>query len=106
MTLALLDIQEIRYKLQMMDLIIEPTYFILRDNQVVVYNTQFPTSITLKKKHNAVAFHKIKETMLQALSAQHTGRVRTKIMIFSPNQRDHCITTFSQVTPIWRIPLT
>ena len=38
------------------------TSTILCDNQAVIYNTQFPTS-TLKKKHNAVAFHKLREAI-------------------------------------------
>ena len=53
---------EIRCKLRMMGIKFEPVTNILRDNQSVVINTQFPTS-TLKKKHNAVAHHKIREAV-------------------------------------------
>jgi hypothetical protein len=69
MRIALEAILEVRYKLRMMGISIEPTSTILCDNQAVIINTQFPTS-SLKKKHNAVAFHKIRE----AVSA---GIVRT-----------------------------
>ena len=56
MRIALEAILEIRYKMRMMGLPIQPTLNIFCDNQAVVYNTQYPMS-TLKKKHNAVAFH-------------------------------------------------
>ena len=45
-----------------MGLKFEHTATILCDNNAVVYNTQYPTS-SLKKKHNAVAFHKIREAV-------------------------------------------
>jgi hypothetical protein len=41
----------------------------------VIYNTQFPTS-TLKKKHNAVAFHKIREAI--AAKIIHTAYVKSE----------------------------
>ena len=41
---------------------IEQISTILFDNMSVIYNTQYPTS-TLKKKHNAVAFHKVREAI-------------------------------------------
>ena len=62
MRIALEAILEIRYKLRSMGIKIEPTSTILCDNMSVIYNTQFPTS-SLKKKHNAVAFHKVREAI-------------------------------------------
>ena len=62
MRIALEALLEIRYKLRMMGIKFEKTSTILCDNQAVVINTQFPTS-SLKKKHNAVAFHKIREAI-------------------------------------------
>ena len=62
MRIALEAILEIRYKLRSMGIKIEPTSTILCDNMSVIYNTQFPNS-SLKKKHNAVAFHKVREAI-------------------------------------------
>jgi hypothetical protein len=75
MRIALEGILEIRYKLRMMGLPIEPTSTILCDNQAVIYNTQFPTS-SLKKKHNAVAFHKLREAI--AAGIIRTAYVRSE----------------------------
>ena len=53
---------EIRYKLRMMGVPIEETSNFLCDNEAVVFNTQFPSS-NLKKKHNAVAYHKCRKAV-------------------------------------------
>ena len=53
---------EIRYKLRMMGIKFNPVTNVLCDNLSVVINAQFPTS-SLKKKHNAVAYHKIREAV-------------------------------------------
>ena len=58
-----------------MGIAIEKTSTILCDNQAVITNTQFPTS-TLKKKHNAVAFHKIREAISAGII--HTAHVRSE----------------------------
>ena len=75
MRIALEAILEIRYKMRMMGINIEPTSTILCDNQAVIINTQFPTS-SLKKKHNAVAFHKIREAV--AAGIVQTAHVRSE----------------------------
>ena len=53
---------ELRYKLRMMGIKFNPVTNILCDNMSVIINAQFPTS-NLKKKHNAVAYHKVCETV-------------------------------------------
>ena len=75
MRIALEAILEVRYKMRMMGISIEPTSTILCDNQAVIINTQFPTS-SLKKKHNAVAFHKIREAV--AAGIVRTAHVRSE----------------------------
>ena len=46
----------------MLGIRIEPTTNISCDNMSVVINMQFPTS-NLKKKHNSVAYHKVREAV-------------------------------------------
>ena len=53
---------EIRYKLRMMGIDFEQTSVMLCDNKAVVTNMELPSS-TLKKKHNAVAYHKCQEAV-------------------------------------------
>ena len=53
---------ELRYKLRMMGIKFNPVTNVLCDNLSVVINAQFPTS-SLKKKHNAVAYHKVREAV-------------------------------------------
>jgi len=53
----------------------EHTSNILCDNLAVIFNTQFPSS-NLKKKHNAVAYHRCREVM--AAKIARSGYVNTK----------------------------
>jgi hypothetical protein len=71
-------ILELRYILRMMGIKFEPTSNILCDNQAVVINTQFPSS-NIKKKHNAVAYHRCRETVAAAII--RTGHIYGKINI-------------------------
>ena len=52
----------LRYKLRMMGLNVEKTSKVLGDNLSVIINLQYPSS-SLKKKHNAVAYHKYREAI-------------------------------------------
>ena len=52
----------LRYKLRMMGVKVEKCSTVLGDNQAVITNMQLPSS-TLKKKHNACAFHKCREAV-------------------------------------------
>ena len=55
-------ILEFRYKLRMMGVKVEGPSVLLVDNESVVKNTSLPSS-TLKKKHNAIAYHKVREAV-------------------------------------------
>jgi len=75
MRVAVEAVLELRYKLRMMGIQIEDTTNVLSDNQAVVINTQFPSS-NLKKKHNAVAYHKCREAV--AAGIVRTGHIPSK----------------------------
>jgi predicted Ser/Thr protein kinase len=62
MRIAVEAILELRYKLRMMGIDIKEMSNILSDNEAVIINTQFPSS-NLKKKRNAVAYHKCREAV-------------------------------------------
>jgi hypothetical protein len=67
-------ILELRYMLRMMGIEVEPTSNILCDNMSVVINMQFPSS-NLKKKHNAVAYHRCREAV--AAGIIRVGHIRS-----------------------------
>jgi hypothetical protein len=53
-------IEALRYKLRMFGIPIEGPANVFCDNKSVVTNSTVPTS-TLKKKHNSIAYHRVKE---------------------------------------------
>jgi hypothetical protein len=53
---------EFRYKLRMMGIPLSGPSKVLCDNKGVVLNTTLPSS-TLKKKHNAIAYHRVREAV-------------------------------------------
>ncbi|MGH3056456.1 MAG: Ty1/Copia family ribonuclease HI, partial [Gaiellaceae bacterium] len=55
-------IQSLRYKLRMMGVAIDGATNVFCDNEAVVKNTTAPES-TLKKKHNAIAYHRVREAV-------------------------------------------
>lgn len=55
-------IMEMRYKLRMLGVPLEPTSMLLGDNMSVVLNTTLPSSM-LKKKHNAISYHRVREAI-------------------------------------------
>jgi hypothetical protein len=61
-------IEGMRYKLRMMGIPLDESTNVFCDNEAVVKNTTKPES-TLKKKHNAIAYHRFRE-------AQAAGTVR------------------------------
>ncbi|MEM7375710.1 MAG: reverse transcriptase domain-containing protein, partial [Bacteroidota bacterium] len=67
---------ELRYKLRMMGIKFNPVTTILCDNMSVVINAQFPTS-SLKKKHNAVAYHKVREAVSAGIV--RIGHIRSEL---------------------------
>ena len=68
MKIAVELIEGLRYKLRMMGIPLEEPTNVFCDNEAVVKNSTKPES-TLKKKHNAIAYHRVRE-------AQAAGIVR------------------------------
>jgi hypothetical protein len=64
----------LRYKLQMMGMMVDKPTFVFGDNQLVLTNTTAPTS-TLKKKSNAIAYHFVQEGC--ACNEWHTAYAKT-----------------------------
>ena len=54
---------ELRYTLRSIGVPVEGPLYLLGDNKSVVTNTTLPSS-TLKKKHNAIAYHKVRESVV------------------------------------------
>ena len=55
-------VMEFRHKLRMLGIKVQGPSVLLVDNEAVVKNTTLPSS-TLKKKHNAIAYHKVREAV-------------------------------------------
>ena len=51
-----------RYKLRMLGVHVDETPMMLGDNMSVILNTTLPSSM-LKKKHNACAYHRVREAI-------------------------------------------
>jgi hypothetical protein len=64
----------LRYKLQMMGMMVDKPTFVFGDNQLVLANTTAPAS-TLKKKSNAIAYRFVREGC--AHNEWHTAYVNT-----------------------------
>ena len=60
--IAVEQIMELRYKLRMLGFKVTQPARLLCDNLAVVTNTTLPSS-SLKKKHNAIAYHKVREAV-------------------------------------------
>jgi hypothetical protein len=59
-------IVEIRYSLRMLGVPLEGPALLLGDNMSVVINTTVPSS-QLKKKHNAIAYHRVRESVASGI---------------------------------------
>jgi hypothetical protein len=68
-------ILEVRYMLWSLGVALGGTALMLGDNMLVVLNNTFPSSV-LKKKHNAIAYHRVRET------------IAVRIMLFSYIKRE------------------
>jgi len=62
--------ESLRYKLRMFGIEVDGPTLIYCDNQSVVHNSQNPNS-TLKKKHIAISFHKIREAVAAGIVEIH-----------------------------------
>jgi hypothetical protein len=56
------DIIELRYKLRMLGVPVNDPIIMLGDNKAVLQNTTVPSSM-LKKKYNAIAYHRVQESI-------------------------------------------
>src|SRR5688500_10049992 len=64
---------EVRYKLRMLGVPLEETSLLVGDNMSVVINTTLPSSM-LKKKHNAIAYHRVREAIAaKIINFAHIG---------------------------------
>ena len=63
------------YKLQMMGFIVDQPAVLFVDNEAVVKNTTLPSS-SLKKKHNTIAYHKVREAV--AAGIVRVSHIRSK----------------------------
>ncbi len=56
-------IVEMRYALRMLGVPIERPSYVFGDNQAVVNSTSIPSYNNLKKRHNALAYHRVREAV-------------------------------------------
>jgi Reverse transcriptase (RNA-dependent DNA polymerase) len=64
-------IQELRYKLRMLGIPVTTSTSMYGDNMSVILNTTVPSS-QLKKKHNAIAYHRVREAIAgKIVTLQH-----------------------------------
>lgn len=59
-------LEALRYKLRMMGIPIDRPANVFCNNKSVVTNSTVPTS-TLKKKHNSIAYHRVREAVAQGI---------------------------------------
>jgi hypothetical protein len=59
-------ILEIRYMLRSLGVVLDGPALMLRDIMSVVLNTTVPSSV-LKKKHNAIAYHRVREAIAERI---------------------------------------
>jgi len=67
-------IEALRYKLRMFGIPIDGPTRVYGDNGAVISNSSIPTS-TLTKKHNAICYHRVRETVAAGTTA--IGKVHT-----------------------------
>ena len=78
--LAVEQVMDMRYKLRMLGVPIENASVLLGDNQSAITSCSIPSS-NLKKKHNAIAYHRIREAVA-------AGIVTLKYIISGSNLAD------------------
>ena len=84
-------ILEYRYMLRMMGAKLEDSALLLGDNNSVVLNTTMPSSV-LKKKHCAVSYHKIRESISAVIvSFSHISSENNHVHILTNPITTDCI---------------
>ena len=76
--LAVEMVMEFQYKLRKMGVLVKAPSILLVDNEAVVKNTTLPSS-TLKKKPNAIAYHKVREAV--AAGIVQVAHVRSHVNV-------------------------
>ena len=72
-------LEAMRYKLRMMGIPIDGPANVFCDNNSVVTNSTIPTSTLKKKKHNAIAYHRVCEAVAaQILQSENLADLLTK----------------------------
>ena len=89
-------IMEIRYQLRMLGVPIDGPAVMLGDNMSVVLNTTVPSS-ALKKKHNAIAYHQVREAIAaDIIDFRHVSSEDNKSDILTKplsHKKYHCLVT-------------
>ena len=83
-------ILEVRYALRMLGVPVNEPALLLGDNQSVVLNTTVPSSV-LKKKHNAICYHRIREACAASI-------IRFAHIPSSDNIADICTKSLGKAT--------
>jgi hypothetical protein len=68
-------ILEVRHMLRSLGVALDGPALMLGDNMSVVLNTKVPSSV-LKKKRNAIAYHRVREANTARIMRLHTSRVK------------------------------
>ena len=76
--IAIEVILELRYQLRMLGVPIDGSALLLGDSTSMVLNTTVPSSV-LKKKHNAIAYHRVREAI--AAGDVHFCHIRSELNI-------------------------
>jgi len=95
MRIATEMIEGLRYKLRMMGVPIDGPTSVFNDNQSVVHNTTKPES-TLKKKHNAIAYHRVREAV--ASGTIIVAKVDSKEILLSDLLTEESSRTYFEIT--------
>ncbi len=75
MHIAVDMIEGLRYKLRMFGVPIDGPANVLSDNMAVIQNSTIPSS-TIKKKHNAICYHRVREAV--AAGVVRIAKIDTK----------------------------
>jgi len=72
----------LRYKLRMFGILLNGPANLFCDNEAVVHNTTIP-ELTLKKKHNSIAYHRVHEAVAAGVMriAKETSEMNIAVML-------------------------
>ena len=95
---------EMRYKLRMLGVKLEPQTLLIGDNMSVVLNTTIPSS-SLKKKHLSCSYHRVREAI--AGDFVHFGHIGSEVNLADVNTKPLGTSPFhTLIDPyLFRVPL-